>query len=159
MYPTASSDTPGSAVLRRGRCSLSGQIYLVTTTTAGRRPLFVEHDLAVTAARTLSNWRLWQQSKLLCWVLMPDHWHAIIELGDDESLSDLMRRVKTVTAFEVNRARRASMAVWGSGFHDHALRFEEDLIGVARYVVLNPVRAGLVQRVGDYSFWDAIWVE
>jgi hypothetical protein len=29
---------------------------------------------------------------------------------------------------------------------------------VARYVVMNPVRAGLVSRVGDYPFWDAAWI-
>jgi len=29
---------------------------------------------------------------------------------------------------------------------------------VARYIVLNPKRAGLVERIGDYSHWDAIWL-
>jgi hypothetical protein len=29
---------------------------------------------------------------------------------------------------------------------------------VARYMIANPVRAGLVRRVGDYSFWNAVWV-
>jgi hypothetical protein len=29
---------------------------------------------------------------------------------------------------------------------------------LARYVVANPVRAGLVQRVGQYPHWDAIWL-
>jgi hypothetical protein len=38
------------------------------------------------------------------------------------------------------------------------LRRDEDLRAVARYVILNPVRAGLVQRVGDYPHWDAVWL-
>jgi hypothetical protein len=29
---------------------------------------------------------------------------------------------------------------------------------MARYVVANPLRAGLVQKLGDYPLWDAIWV-
>jgi len=29
---------------------------------------------------------------------------------------------------------------------------------VARYVVANPMRAGLVKQIGDYPLWDAIWV-
>jgi len=38
------------------------------------------------------------------------------------------------------------------------LRNDEDLLDVARYVVANPVRAGLVPRVGDYPFWNAVWL-
>ncbi|MBB5859537.1 hypothetical protein GGR69_001194 [Xanthomonas arboricola] len=29
---------------------------------------------------------------------------------------------------------------------------------MARYLIANPLRAGLVARVGDYPFWDAIWL-
>ena len=35
---------------------------------------------------------------------------------------------------------------------------EEDVVAVSRYIVLNPVRAALVRRVGDYPFWDAVWI-
>ena len=45
------------------------------------------------------------------------------------------------------------------GFHDHALREEENLLHAARYIVANLKRAGLVQRVSDYPYWDAIWLE
>jgi len=150
---------PGSNVLRRGRRSLAGQVYLITTTTLGRKPLFADFDIASRAARALAAPTLWRSSTLLCWTLMPDHWHAIIELGSDEVLSERMRIVKGASSIEANRYRRAVGSVWSSGFHDHALRHEEDLIGVARYVVANPVRAGLVPRIGDYPFWDAIWLE
>ena len=42
--------------------------------------------------------------------------------------------------------------------HDRALRRDEDLLAVARYIVANPLRAGLVRRVGDYPLWDAVWL-
>ena len=73
-------------------------------------------------------------------------------LGEDAALSVVVRAVKAVTA------KKLGGALWQCGFHDHALRREEDLLGVARYVVANPVRAGLVARVGDYPHWDAIWL-
>ncbi len=38
------------------------------------------------------------------------------------------------------------------------LRNDEDLTTVARYLIANPVRAGLVDRAGMYPFWDAVWV-
>lgn len=49
-------------------------------------------------------------------------------------------------------------AIWARAFHDRALRSDEHVLSAARYLVLNPVRAGLVQRIGDYPYWDAIWL-
>ena len=159
MQAAIALDRPGYAALRRGRRSLESQIYLVTTTTVARRPLFADFELARRAVAELTAPRWWTRSSLLCWTLMPDHWHAIVELGRHERLDELLRHLKSASAAQVNRYRRAVGSVWASGFHDHALRHEEDLIGVARYVVANPVRAGLVVRVTDYSFWDAVWLE
>jgi putative transposase len=48
--------------------------------------------------------------------------------------------------------------VWADGFHDRALRLEDDVLIAARYIITNPVRAGLVSRVHDYSYWDAVWL-
>jgi hypothetical protein len=55
-------------------------------------------------------------------------------------------------------SRQLGQAVWQSGFHDRALRQEEELQTIARYIVANPLRAGLVKRVGDYAHWDAMWL-
>ena len=48
--------------------------------------------------------------------------------------------------------------IWQRGFHDHALRAEEDIIDAARYIVANPLRAGLCQKIGDYPYWNAQWL-
>jgi REP element-mobilizing transposase RayT len=90
---------------------------------------------------------------------MPDHWHGLIELGQMDSLSALAGRIKGATARSANAARGERRSVWTDGFHDHAIRAEEDLVDIARYIILNPVRAGLVNKVGLYPFWDAIWID
>ena len=69
-----------------------------------------------------------------------------------------MQRVKSRSAIAVNRATLGESALWQRGYHDHALRKDEDIKDVARYIVANPVRAGLVARVGDYSLWDTVWL-
>jgi hypothetical protein len=38
------------------------------------------------------------------------------------------------------------------------LRRQDDVRAVARYIVANPLRAGLVRDIGDYSHWDAVWL-
>jgi REP element-mobilizing transposase RayT len=149
----------GSQRLRQGRRSETGRIYLVTFTTVRRVPVFACWEAALAAARAFHMPETWADSRLLCWVLMPDHWHGLVELGAGSELSALIRRVKGVTSRKVNQACGRRGALWAQGFHDHALRSEERTVDVARYIVLNPVRAGLVARLLDYPFWNAAWLE
>lgn len=90
-------------------------------------------------------------------MVMPDHLHWLFEL-QARDLSAVVASVKRFSARNVNDLLGISGALWQPGFHDHALRREEELRNVARYVVMNPVRAGLVRSVRDYPLWDAAWL-
>jgi REP element-mobilizing transposase RayT len=140
-----------SRLLRKGRFSQSGQIYLVTTATLQRRKVFADFE----AARLLINiLRIESASgscKTLAFVVMPDHLHWLLQL-EQGALSVVVGRVKSISA------KRLGRPVWQDGFHDRALRSDDDLPALARYVVTNPLRAGLVQRVGLYPHWDAVWL-
>jgi hypothetical protein len=48
--------------------------------------------------------------------------------------------------------------LWQRAFYDHALRKDEDVRQIARYIIANPLRRGLVKDVGDYLLWDAAWL-
>jgi REP element-mobilizing transposase RayT len=89
---------------------------------------------------------------------MPDHWHGLIVLGKGDSLATLVGRFKAATARSVDRNRRINGWLWARGFHDRALRSDEDVRTAARYLIANPVRAGLAERVGDYPYWNAAWL-
>ena len=89
---------------------------------------------------------------------MPDHLHGLLQLGERDELSVVVNRLKSASARYANRALGRTGAVWAKAFHDHALRSDEDLQNVARYVVANPLRAGLVTQGGDYPFWNAVWL-
>lgn len=69
-----------------------------------------------------------------------------------------MQRTKSLSTKVVNLSSVRKISLWQNGFHDRALKREEDLVKIARYVVANPLRAGLVEKLGDYPLWDAIWV-
>lgn len=138
--------------------SLPGHVYLITTATHLRRRLFDDFRTARVAVLALNDWKTLGRCTLTAWVLMPDHLHAILHLGDDDELSQAVNRIKSRIARDVNRHLCLREPVWQSGFHEHLLRAEEDLRGVARYVVMNPVRAGLVRRASEYPHWDAMWL-
>jgi putative transposase len=145
--------------LLRGRASIGGQIYLVTTVTLGRARLFADLYLGRIVVRAMYCEPAAIGATTLAYVVMPDHLHWLLQLHPQRSLSTTVMSLKGRSALEINRARNARGAVWEVGFHDHAVRREEDLQAVARYVVCNPLRAGLVRKIKDYPLWDAVWVE
>ena len=148
----------GHRALRRGRRSIANQPYLVTFATYRRVCLFQDTQLAMAVAPSIVDARTWRSSALLAWVLMPDHWHGLIQLGDGEHLSDTLRRLKGNSARVARQAAPTIKQVWARGFHDRALRGDESLQAAARYLGLNPIRAGIVSSPGAYAFWDAGWI-
>ena len=148
---------PQGHAMRKGRVSIEGQVYLVTTVTRERRRLFADFDLACCASRALTEPESWNDAICLAWVLMPDHVHLLIELGPCEPLSLVVGRVKARISVSLRRECGLS-AIWQHGFHDHALRSDESVREAARYLVANPIRAGLASSAGGYPFWDAVWL-
>jgi putative transposase len=133
-------------------------VYHVTTATVDRWPTFYELAAARVVARCVNSAVLLGDAKTLCWMLMPDHLHWLLRLGDEHELATIVRRVKGASAIQINRlVRRPGGAVWAPSFHDHAMRREEDLVTTAQYIVANPVRAGLVDSHWMYPHWDCIW--
>ena len=72
---------PGHAALRKGRASVPGQIYLLTTTTLDRSPVFTNFRAAQAAAQSFEDKAVLADAQLLAWVLMPDHFHGLVQLG------------------------------------------------------------------------------
>ena len=145
--------------LRKGRVSIPGQIYLVTAVTYKRRPFFNEISTGRLVVQELIRSARFGTAETLAFVIMPDHFHWLLSLGSHCSLSTVVSGVKSYSAIGINRMlSRQGAPVWQRGFHDHALRRDEDIVHVARYIVANPLRAGIVRRLGDYPLWDAVWL-
>jgi REP element-mobilizing transposase RayT len=143
--------------LRKGRHSGNGHTYLVTTVTRERLPIFVDWHCATACARELHRTRSEGIAGTLAWVVMPDHVHWLFELRTGD-LAGVLRRFKGRAARSINVVRGMDGPVWQRSYHDHAVRREEDCRTLARYVVSNPVRAGICESVGEYPFWDAVWL-
>jgi len=147
---------PSSHRLRIGRFSQSHQVYLVTCVTHNRSPLFFDfytaHALVGSLRDTASHAYTW------AYVIIPAHFHWLVQLGEEVSLSDQVRFVKSSATRRVRKLSNSSLEIWQAGFHDRQLRKEDDLKAMARYVIANPIRAGLISSVRSYSFWDAAWI-
>ncbi len=142
--------------LRKGRVSEPNRIYLITTVTQERVSHFTDFHLGRLLVHTLRGET--PRAETLAFVVMPDHLHWLMQLREGHDLSRVIADVKSISSRRINRALNRKGSLWQRGYHDHALRRDEDVAGVARYVVANPLRAGLVKSLGKYPLWDAIWL-
>jgi REP element-mobilizing transposase RayT len=85
------------------------------------------------------------------YVFMPDHFHGLFE---GTALTSNGLKCAAMFRQRTGRAHRAACGgrLWQEGFFDRVLRDEESTIDVARYIVANPIRAGLCTNIRDYPF-------
>ena len=143
--------------LRTGRYSEPGRPYIITSVVLDREPLFSDFQLARLLVAELRHAHDQQWARSLCWVVMPDHFHWLVE-PQEVDLSNLVRKVKSRSTRLINAAASRQGRLWQKNFHDHALRKDEDIRTAARYIVSNPLRSGLVRSLRHYPHWDAVWL-
>src|SRR5438093_8276198 len=123
-----------------------GAIYFITICCQqrGSNRLCHGRTAAVLAntARIYHERRRWNLNLLL---LMPDHLHALIGVDGRDSLSQLIRDYKRITA-KMRGIR------WQRNFFDHRLRHDESLAEKFAYICQNPVRAGLIWNEHDWPY-------
>ena len=153
-----SNKPKGTKALRSGRSSGKNHIYHITTRTFDREPLFDNFETGRLVVKYIDHEEKTGHIKTLAFVVMPDHLHWLMQLITDRPMSVAVNNVKSFSARRINQRRKQSGRVWQKGFYDRSLRHEEDVIVTARYIMANPLRAGLVRRIGDYPLWDAVWV-
>ena len=131
--------------------------YFLTICTLNRHLAFVEPAAVTDVASQLSHTSEAECFSVPAYCFMPDHFHALIEGGRaDANLPRFVRLFKQCSSFHWKH--RTGTTLWQRGYFEHVLRAEEDSFDVARYVLHNPVRAGLVSRPEDYPFLGSLTV-
>jgi len=148
----------GTALLRKGRYSEFNRIYHITTATYQRTPIFNNLLLGRCVVRALMRQHQDGHIESLAFVVMPDHLHWLLQLRSDRTLSVCMNLVKSLSAREIRHRSGMRETVWQRGYHDRALRKEDDVVRIARYIIANPLRGGLVNSIRQYPLWDAKWL-
>ncbi len=145
--------------LRRGRYSHPHQVYCVTTVTRNRLPLFTNIITARLLVHELRHLHDDGDVESLAWVVMPDHLHWMIQLNAHWPLPRVVKTLKARSALAINRHLCRQGSLWQRAYYDHAARETEDIRQMARYIIANPLRAGLVRDIGSYPHWDCIWMK
>src|ERR1035437_5983792 len=118
--------------------------YLITAVTAQRRSLFQITATAELLERTILDYRSQGKFLLHAFVIMPDHFHALITPAPEVSLEKAMQFIKGGFSFRLN----SKLDVWMRSFNESQISTEEKFMSCVRYIEENPVRRGLAATPG-----------
>jgi len=102
-------------------------------------------------AQGLDRFRL----RLYAFTLMPNHFHLVLHPETPAQLSAFMQWWLTTLVRRQHLQRGTSGHIWQGRFKSIPVQDNEHLLTVLRYVLLNPVRAGLVQAPGEWP-WSSL---
>ena len=93
--------------------------------------------------------------ELLAWVVMPNHVHALIRVGDTTPLSKIIQNWKSILAVEANKLLGRAGEFWQKDYWDTFMRDGEQTRKAIRYIENNPVKAKLCRAPEDWPFSSA----
>jgi len=138
---------------KREHATANRQTYFITSRTAESRPFFKHERWAKLFIDTLYHYRDQGAYQLHAFVLMPDHFHAIITPA--QALERAVQFIKGGFSYRAKKELEYPHEVWQKGFSDHRIRDEADYYKHAQYIHENPVRAGFCRRPEDCPYSSA----
>jgi REP element-mobilizing transposase RayT len=93
--------------------------------------------------------------RLFAWVVMPNHLHSLMTRFENYQLKDILHSLKSYTAHEANKLLNRHGQFWIEDYFDRYIRDEEHFRQTVEYIEMNPVKAGLCKKPGDWRFSSA----
>jgi REP-associated tyrosine transposase len=131
------------------------RMFLVTSSTWERRSLFQSERMARLFLDVLSGYRAQERYLLHEFVLMPDHFHALISLLPGMSVERAVQLIEGGFSYRVKKELGFQGEVWQRGFSDEFIVNAAGYRARCAYVRRNPLRAGLVRVAEEYPYGSA----
>lgn len=147
--PVPSRNTRGSAIIAGQRT------FFVTSSMQAREPLFEQEPAARLFIAVLYDYRRQNKYLLHEFVVMPNHFHALLTVDSSLSIERAVQFIKGGFAFRAGKELGLKPPIWQKGFSDARVWERDSYFARKDYIRNNPVRAGLVHSPEEYAFSSA----
>ena len=128
--------------------------YSLTWCCRGRQRLFTQRDHVDLVRQQILRACKETEFEITVDCYMPDHVHDLIRgRTDGANALKFIKLAKQYSGFYFKDA--FGRHLWQRYGYERLMRHDGDVWGTIRYILHNPVRAGLVERVEDYPFFGS----
>lgn len=93
--------------------------------------------------------------KIYHWVIMTNHYHLLLELEKPKQISKIMAGLSKSYSCHHHQVYSSAGYLWQGRFKMQPIQKESYLFACGRYIERNPVRAGIVNEIYEYSYSSA----
>ena len=143
---------------RRKRVATGGLLFHVLNRAVAREKIFWKPEDYQAFETVLQEAGERVPMRLLCYCVMPNHWHLVLWPRGDDDLSEYMRWLTVTHAkrWHAHYHSSGSGALYQGRFKSFPIEQDEHFLTVCRYVERNPLRAKLVDRAEEWR-WCSLW--
>lgn len=127
----------------------------MTSVTWERSRLFQSERMARLFLEVLFSYRAKENFLLHEFVLMPEHFHALISVPPGATIEKALQLIKGGFSFRAKRELGFASEIWERSFSDEYVKSQQDFRAKQRYIRQNPVEAGLVRVPEEYGYGSA----
>jgi len=126
--------------------------FFVTSSTLGKRSLLQSDRAAKLFIDVLYHYRSEHRYLLHAFVVMPDHFHFLITVGQEISIERAVQFIKGGFAFRAGKELGFKPPVWERGFSEVRVLDPDAYASFHEYIGQNPVKRHLAERPSDYPY-------
>ena len=133
------------------RSYLGPRRYFLTICCASHQPLLNDRDLLDDTREQFLRAAKKTHFEILAYCFLPDHVHLLVDgTAADSDLRRFVHRAKQLSGFQYRRRRTGKL--WQRSYYDRVIRPHECVGDIARYIIENPRREGIVESASDYAY-------
>jgi len=129
--------------------------FFVTSSIAGKRNLLQSHRSAGLFVRVLYDDRVQGKFRLHEFVVMPDHFHALLTVDCNTTIERAVQFIKGGFAFRAGRELGFKAPVWQKGFSEVRILDADAFLRTREYIRNNPVVRHLTSEAAEYPYSSA----
>lgn len=138
------------------RTTLPDGYFHVTARGVERRAIYLDREDCRSFLALFGSTSRRHGWDLYAFCLMPNHYHVVLE-ATREALSDGIQSLSGGYAQQFNRRYGRWGHLFGARFASWVIQSEKHLYDASRYILANPVRAGLCERAEDWPWSGSRW--
>jgi putative transposase len=124
--------------------------FFVSSNTAKRQPIFRNHERASLFIEVLLENKAKNRILLHEFVIMPDHFHAILTPAHEHSLEKCVQFLKGGYSFQVKKRLQFRLDIWQVSFNEQRIKDLQEYESIRHYIWMNPVRKNLSKTPHEY---------
>jgi putative transposase len=132
--------------------------YFITIRSYSFERHFVSDEVVTEIIEILKSTADQEGFSVWAYCFMPDHVHLLVEgKHSNANMKHLVTLFKQKSGYCFKSTYGAKL--WAPNYHEHILRDDEATTAVARYIIQNPVRRGMVEDHSSYPYIGSFEVE